>query len=71
MSCLYFNILQVLEEPEADRLQRLLWPLVKPVDGCTVHHSGELPAAYPQFTTHWRETQSHLEYTHKQKVKEN
>lgn len=63
MSCSYFNILHLLEEAEADRLQRLLWPLVEPVDRCTVHHCRELPAANPQLTPHWRETQSHLEYT--------
>ena len=60
----HFNILHLLEEPEADRLQRLLWPLVEPVDRCAVHHCRELPAANPQFITHWRETQSHLQCTH-------
>ena len=70
----HFNILQLLEEPVADRLQCLLWPLVEPVDCCTVHYSRELPAADPQFTTDWREAQSHLQYmkTHKQnRVKQN
>lgn len=69
MSFSHFNILHLLEEPEADRLQRLLRPLVEPVDRCTVHHCGEPPAANPQFTTHWRETQSHLQTHTDAKVK--
>lgn len=47
VSVSYLNVLHFLKEPHADGLQRLLWPLVEPVDGSAVHHSRELPAAYP------------------------
>lgn len=68
MSCVYstgsfshFNVLHLLQEPEADRLQRLPWPLVEPVDRRAVDHSRELPAPIPQFTADRREAQGNLE----------
>lgn len=64
MNCSHIDILDLLEEPEADRLQSLLWPLVEPVDRCAVDYCWELPAANPQFTANWRKTQSHLQYMH-------
>lgn len=64
MNCSHIDILNLLEEPEADRLQSLLWPLVEPVDRCAVDYCWELPAANPQFTANWRKTQSHLQYMH-------
>lgn len=56
----HFNIFYFLEKPEADWLQRLLWPLMEPVNGCAIHYCRELPAAIPEFITNWWETQSHL-----------
>lgn len=57
----HFNILHLLQEPVADRLQRLLWPFVEPVNGRAVHHCRKLPAANPEFVSNRRETQRHLE----------
>lgn len=64
MNCSHIDILNVLEEPDADRLQSVLWPLVEPVDRCAVDYCWELPAANPQFAANWRKTQSHLQYMH-------
>lgn len=56
----HLNALSVLQEAKADRLQGLLRPLVKPVDGRAVHNGWELPAADPQLVPHRGETESHL-----------
>lgn len=56
----HLNALHVLQEAEADRLQCLLRPLMKPVDSRAVHNGGELPAADPQLVPHRGEAESHL-----------
>lgn len=57
----HLNPLRVLKEARADGHQGVLRPLVEPVDGCAVDHSGEFSCPHSQDGAHGGETQDHLE----------
>ena len=52
---------QLVEEAHRDRDERLLRPLVEPVDARAVHQRGELAPAHAQGVPHGGEAENHLD----------
>ncbi len=49
---LLLHIVQTLDEPVRDILERILRPVIKPIQGATVDQGGELPAPDSELVTH-------------------